>query len=579
MNRFERPERFALAPALLFGLWLTATILATWAQRLTYPFNLEWMEGGVLAHAWRLQHFEPIYVEPSPDFIPMIYPPGYPALLALLGVVPGISHPLGRLISICGTLAAAGALVWGSKRQTGSPWWGLLSACIFIGMYPRSGTFYDLVRPDGISMGLLAWSIVTALEGDEKNAKRSGILLFLSFATKHNAAIFGFPLAAGLLVRSGWRPAVRFVTWAAGLGLAFTLLMQLWTGGLFTVWLLDVPASHPVVWDRVLPGALREMGHAMGLSLGILALWLINLGVRTAPGLPGPVLTLSPIAVAAAASLYLSNLPTVSGIERPTTPEAIGVYSFFGIGLLFIPLAAAGMAMRRKIDGNVAFAVFITVTAWFTASMMRGHHGGFVNVFIVLHWTTAALAGIALYDMSERLPPVPGAVLAGGLALAQTALLWSRFDSARFIPSEADRNAGEAMVSWLKKNADGPILSPFDPWLAQQAGQEPGFHLIALWDIRHPEGPFRDKVDLIFQAIREHHWSLIIDSDDGAQLGYVKSYEKTKTFLSDRTTMMPSAGWRARPNVVWTPKAAGAPANTPNEAPDEAEQPEAPSAE
>jgi hypothetical protein len=113
---------------------------------------------------------------------------------------------------------------------------------------------------------------------------------------------------------------------------------------------------------------------------------------------------------------YAQLLVAEETSDAPDAPEAIGVYSFFGIGLLFIPLAAAGMAMRRKIDGNVAFAVFITVTAWFTASMMRGHHGGFVNVFIVLHWTTAALAGIALYDMSERLPRVPGAVRAGGAA-------------------------------------------------------------------------------------------------------------------------------------------------------------------
>ena len=37
------------------GLLLLGALAAAWAGRLAYPFDLEWMEGGMLAHAWRMQ--------------------------------------------------------------------------------------------------------------------------------------------------------------------------------------------------------------------------------------------------------------------------------------------------------------------------------------------------------------------------------------------------------------------------------------------------------------------------------------------------------------------------------------------
>jgi hypothetical protein len=429
----------------------------------------------------------------------------------------------------------------------------VISACIFLGMYPKSGTFYDLVRPDGLSLGLLTWALVLGAERDERSARSSGILLFLSFAVKHNAAIFGFPLALALLLRAGWRVAAQFVMWAAGLGITFTILMQLWSGGLFTVWLLDVPASHPIVDDRVMPGTIREMGHALGPSLAVVAFWMMSLAGRLVPRLPTPAAVLVPITGGLAAMWVLYNMPPVDGIERPQFWEAMSAYGFCGVAIVFLGFFGVGSLLRRRFEPDALLITLVMLTAWFSTAMMRGHHGGFTNVFMPLHWATAGLFGLALWDLSRRAPPIPGALLAGGLALAQTGLLWSRYDSARFLPDEADRAAHRRIVAQLE-NAKGPVLSPFDPWLVAQAGHEPGFHLIALWDIRHPEGPFREQAQTVFKAITRHYWGTIVDSDEGADLGFSKAYEKTKTFEPDRSAMMPKTGWRARPNVIWTPK-------------------------
>ena len=102
----------------------------------------------MLAHAWRLQQGLPLYVEPNPDFIPFIYPPGYSAILALLGQVVELDYPAGRWLSIVGTLGAAAAIVFVTARQTGSLVGGIGGAACFLGLYRASGGFYDLVRPD-----------------------------------------------------------------------------------------------------------------------------------------------------------------------------------------------------------------------------------------------------------------------------------------------------------------------------------------------------------------------------------------------------------------------------------------------
>jgi hypothetical protein len=546
-----RPTGPLLLPALLATL-LIALVVQTWATRVSYPYDLEWMEGGVLAHAWRLQHGKPIYVVPSVEFIPMIYPPGYPTVLAILGWFPGLSHTLGRLVSISGTLAATAAMVYAARRHLGSTLFGVIGAGLFLGLYLRSGGFYDLVRPDGLMMGLLTWAIVLSLNGDERSLKASGLLLFTAFTVKHNAASYGFPLAFGVLLRHGLGPARTFVLWAAAPGLVFTIAMQILTGGLFTVWLLDVPRSHAMVYNRVFPGTVRELGATFGPILGFLTVWILSLGPRLAPKLPAPALTLGASAFAALAWVTMSGMGPVDGIDRPLPIEASLGYLFFGVALFVIPMLIAGTVQGRRIDADAWFVAVLFATSWFTTAMMRGHQGGFLNVFIPFHWVMCGLIILALHDAWRRLPPHSAGWVVSGVAAVQLGLFLYRWDGDRLAPERGDREAGDAVVAWMTENAEPPILSPFNPWLAAQSGHEPGWHLIALWDIRHPTGPFREQGIEILDQIKRGHYGTVIDSDDGADLGFLRAYEKTHTFQSDRRTFLPKTGWRARPNVVWT---------------------------
>lgn len=545
--------RAILALPALIVAWLAIDVAETWARRLPYPFDLEWMEGGVLAHAWRIQHLEPVYADPGAGWIPMIYPPGYTTLLAALGTVFGLSPGLGRFVSIVGTLAALAALVWFGKRQFDRWMVGVLGAGIYLGMYEASGAFYDLVRPDGLFIGLLAWAVVLTLEDDERTHLGAGVLLFLAFTVKHNAAAFGFPLALGLWARRGWQDALRFGLAAAGPALLWTGLMQATSDGHFLTWILEVPQSHPLVWGRVMPGTVRELGAHLPVVSVVVGLAAMAVTTRVARPLPEPAVVVPAVLAAAVAAFVLDGMGPVAGIGNFTLTEAFPGYFLFGSGLVCLVTGVAGMAIRREANPAWILGAGLLFTGYFTSGMMRGHHGGFINVFMAAHWTFALAFTAVLGTLIRELGSTRGAGVAAVAATLQLGWLALTLDTQRLEPTDADYAAGREIVDYLQ-DAPGPVLSPFAPWIPALAGHEPSFHLIALWDIRHKEGPYRDNVEAVAAAVRNHRWGTILDAEQSWGYGTARFYEQEHVFDLDPRVLMPRTGWRRRPTVVWRPK-------------------------
>src|SRR5262245_34390996 len=108
----EKPVAFFGGAALsLCAIWVMGMFAWVVARRIAYPYDLEWMESGMLCHALRLYEGQPIYAAPSVDFIPHLYTPLYPAVVALLARVTGdVGYLLGRAVSVA---AFAGSLLIG----------------------------------------------------------------------------------------------------------------------------------------------------------------------------------------------------------------------------------------------------------------------------------------------------------------------------------------------------------------------------------------------------------------------------------------------------------------------------------
>ena len=253
------------APAAVMAVVLLVWLIQDFTVRVAYPFDIEWMEGGMLVHAWRLRQGLGLYVEPSSDFVPYIYPPLYPWLMSLLGEP---TYAMGRSISLLGSVAAGLAAVQ-ACRQEGVGWGLSLGALgLWVSLYDESGTFYDLVRADALAIGLTAWSIVLVRRATRLSVVVGGGLLVLGFLAKHNFALFGLPMLIWLWRAHGRRRALEFVAASVAPALVLTVGIQIATEGWFLDYLLKVPASHPLVAERAWPESEQELaGHLVWSNL------------------------------------------------------------------------------------------------------------------------------------------------------------------------------------------------------------------------------------------------------------------------------------------------------------------------
>lgn len=247
------------APLVVLAGGLLAYLLYGAVERIAYPYDIEWMEGGMLVHVWRIREGLGLYTEPDADWIPYIYPPLYPWLMSLVGEP---SYVVGRSISLLGTLAAAGAAAFAVHREGASWGFAVAAAGLFIGCYDESGTFYDLVRADALAIGLAAWSIALCKVGSRNAVIGSGLLLVLAFLAKHNYAMFGVGMLIWLWVTHGARRAGVFVLASAVPALIATGAIQLATDGHYLTYLLEVPGSHPLVAERAWPKSEIELASS-----------------------------------------------------------------------------------------------------------------------------------------------------------------------------------------------------------------------------------------------------------------------------------------------------------------------------
>ena len=252
-------REFAWIVAGLCVIVLAHLLFSFW-HRWDYGFDLEWMEGGMLVHVDRLRQSQGLYVEPSADFVPYIYPPLYPWVLSVLGEP---SYAVGRSVSILGTFAAMAAAVY-AVRQERMAWpFALAPVALYASCYEDSGAFFDLVRSDAFALGLASWSLVLIRDGRSRKLVIGALLLVLAYMAKHNYAAFGLPMVLWLWRFRGRATALRFAAISAGTAGAWTAYMAWSTDGLFLTYLVEVPSVHPLVGERFFPGAEKEIYGAM----------------------------------------------------------------------------------------------------------------------------------------------------------------------------------------------------------------------------------------------------------------------------------------------------------------------------
>ena len=474
-------KRVADWPVVAMALGVAILLGRTVAGRIGYPSDLEWMEGGMLAHGARVAAGESLYVLPSADFIPFIYPPLYPWLMGVMTTLGlPLDYPLGRGISLVGVAVAAAALVLALRAEKVG--WGLAigGGALFLSTYDAGGAFFDLVRNDGLQIGLIASAMLAVRTGWLRTA---GLLLTAAFLTKHTAALYGAVALWWLIQHHGWADARRFCLYSIAPALAFTLGLTWASEGLFLTYILEVPSSHPFVAERFFVTAPKELIMAMPFTAAM--------------------------------------------------------------------VAVAVMLARRAVSAGHRFWVGVGLMAVFLSALMRGHHGGYLNVLIPGLWVMALWSVLAIDHLRGRWAHPVVLMLTSALVCWQ---LWDgRWAMDRYLPTEDDRAAGDKVVAQLSE-IDGPVLAPWQPWMPVAAGKSPSIALIALWDIDHEGGPLHRDAQIIAQSIEEKRWGAVMTAKGKLKRGLSKHYEMTNFDRPKGRSLYPKTGWRVRPHRLWIPK-------------------------
>ena len=392
------------------------------AQRLAYPYDLEWLEGATLWHAQRLVDGLPLYPPPSLDFVPHPYTPLYPWLLAQLGRLFGVSYVVGRALSVA---AFAGALVVGwrfCRRLRVSRALATAAMAIPCAAYVPTGAWIDLVRVDSLWLLLAAAGMTIAWPAHVEQRWRpiaSALLLVAAFFAKQTAAPLMLAVALALVVVD-WRAALTFVLTLAAIGLPALWLMQRATDGWFWFYIYRVHHSHPFSLSAAsfVPGRLALlMLPALPLTTWALVRARADLDLRYAAWLAAVGVAVSSLAKGTWGAYTNALLP--------------GVY----FGALFIAVAAS-----RLVDERHARQ---TTWAWaLVAATILTAPGLIVRLIQLAHPST--------YHVHQA----------------------NGYEPATELPAAEDREATARLIARLRA-VDGDVWLPSHAWYARLAGKRP----------------------------------------------------------------------------------------------------------
>jgi hypothetical protein len=518
-----RRRLLAAAPWLLCALpalgqlWLLASCVA---RRVAYPYDLEWMEGGMLHHAARMADGSGIYVEPSVDFIPYLYTPLYPSLLALGEPIVGINYVAARAWSVLALLAIAALAWWALARRAPSDQRlagttaTLLALGLFAATYPWVEGWYDIARADTLFLAMVVGGLValwpwgvggSGWRGQARTALVAAILA-LAFFAKQTGVLY--VAAAGAIVAvTNLRRLPVYIGVAGALGLGGAHILDRASNGWFWTYVFSVHQAHDFSSDRFAEAFLAILFHFPVLPAVLAAGWL-----------------------------------------------AVG---------------RAWIATRRRPPGCAAFLIWSWV---FAVSCVVGALGWATqwahrNAYIPAMLTGSLAAGAAILALRSSLAALPGGPrrqaalpsLAAALALAGQ-LVWAWWSPAALVPRAADRAAGDRLIARLRA-VDGDVLVPFHPWYAHLAGKRMHVHRMGIWDVSYRSGeatgappppwPVRD----LGEALRGAAFALILWDDRSVDPYFpgIRQHYRLDDNLPQSERPRTYTGAKVTPTQLWVP--------------------------
>ncbi len=492
-------ERIALVAALAGGIYYLGAFIYIAISRISYPFALEWLEGGSYAQVQRLLTGRPLYARPDMAYVAMIYPPLYYYVSAGFSRLMGLSYLPLRLVSLAAAVGSMALiyLICRGERIARTP--AFLASALFAATYALSGSWFDLARIDMLSVFLLLLSIWLLRFETFRGYIAAGVVAALAALTKQTHLITVACVSLFLLL-SDRRNALAFIfPFLAAYGLTFLALNNLYAG-----------------WYQF---------YVFRLALG-----------------SGEYVTFSPA----------SSLETALGFWANSIFLALPVAVLL-IALWFVTSLRAGRD-RGMLFFYAALAVGMIGTSWSVVQV-----GGYRNDLIPAYAAISILFGIGLNAIDKAFASNAlrrGALLAA--CVVQFVLL--RYPIATQIPTAADLKAGQDFLAQIRSQS-GDVYIPWHPDLALMSGKNAFASWSPMYQLEgnFGGGDVREaaRVKTEFSnAMAQQQFSLIIlDQEVNWIWGHPERYYSAsyEPIFSSPTVFWPVTGWEIRPTIIMVP--------------------------
>lgn len=472
-------------------------------RRVPYPFELEWMEGGIVDHVRVVLAGEPLYRRPSLEFTPYIYTPLYYYACALPAALLGPSFAVVRVVS-AGSILVSSAIVhsW-VRRETQDALAGIVAAGLLAATFNLTGCWFDIARPDSLALALLLGGLWVARFGERQwHGVAAALLLVLSIMTKQTMLIPALAGVAYALLADRRRGAVCAGAFGVLLG-ATVWIMNAISDGWFFYYAVTVPGQHLMLWDRWRIMLLRFYLHPVPVML----LWTILALATAAVRRHGRAVWVfySLLVVLAAGSAYGGVLHK-DGYVNVFMPAYAALAITTGIGL--------GWLRRQAAAGKVAPGL-------------------------------CALAGLSL--------------------LLQFGAL--SYDPYSAVPHQRDVAAGQLMLDKLAEAPRPMLMMGTGFYGHQAGHPEIHAHAMALADVfKTGDNPVAKSLEQeVLAAIRQRRFGSIVLGQGDGLMGHgivreVKRHYRLKSRLFEgklKEATRPRRGFLARPDELWVVRAKG----------------------
>lgn len=481
-------------PAMLAAVVFAAIYFYTALPRVFYPYDLDFIEDGMLMASYRMANSQPVFMAPNAEFVPHVYMPLYSWLGGLLFTVTGPGFAPLRLLSLAAVIVIGGLIFWIARYETEQGWLGIVCAGLFLGGYRISGFWYELARVDTLFVALvLAGVTLLSVPRDPISNGRMTVaagVLALSFFTKQTTLLFGVVATFYLLFTLGRRAWVFAATFGAWVGVP-ALLLNISSEGWFFFYTLKIAGINPIEVERVLNFVFFELLGLMA-ALSITAIGAGLLGVRQT------------------GARVFSDQPWLAWIATAVVVSAVG---------------------RASVGGNLN-------------NLMLAHS------FLCL---SPALL-MRRWKLAPNLSPQWGVALISLLAIFQFAL--GAYNPLRYIPGFTLRHNGDQLIGQIAA-IDGEVLVLMHPYYALLAGKTPSAQMAALWHARQrgteplPKD-FSGRIEHQYYAAIISDESLFETETEFARL-LSEYYYPAKTLEADESPTT-TTGMIVRPKTIYRPK-------------------------